>query len=359
MKKLINKLLIVFLSLFFLAPVVSADDDRYKNRGLKQQVKKLEQQVSKLKRKVKRLSAQKFDVDCSAGELVSDALASASKSAASVTINFTGVCVDNLHITRSNVTIKGESLADEIQSPDGISITVFVENAASSVILESFTLSGGEVLLGCDDSSNVVARNMEFRDAATGVAGVAGGSCVIINASFQNFTGAAAAAINAGSVILSGDVTVENSFGVVATRSGSITLSNLLFNDPIQNFDPNGVVIRNNLFGLVVTANGSAEIAGTTFENNTLSGVNIERGGAAFFNAGNIITNKIRNNGSDGVFVNRLSIVEFQDDTNQITNNNGFGVNCLQPSVFTPFLGSPGDVSGNGSGDISVDCNTE
>jgi hypothetical protein len=349
---------------------------------------------------------QNVSVDCTAGQSIQDAIDNAPVNLP-LQIGIQGTCTEAVTINRDGVSLNAQSPGDGIRAP-GPNYTPLTLNGATHVNLGQLTLTGGQNGLQAFDGASFSAFGLDVSGAGAGVT-IGNGSTGSLNnvtiehsgqvglglgdgASVQVFGGTISdsgidgvqldgghaqlnnldvtrsgfqgVAVGIGSTAELNNTTVEYSTatGVHAFIGGSVGIGN---GSLIQYNGQGGVVAHAgavNLAGADIANNRGAGVStfdggrvnmqnGTIIENNTGDGVTIFGGGAVSMQGPNFI----RNNAGDGVHVRDTSIALFGDlpSANQIVGNGGWGVVCDGPPAVAQMTGPPGNVSGNGAGQVN------
>jgi len=158
-------------------------------------------------------------VNCNLGERITDALV---VPAVALTIEISGICEEDVHVLRSNVTLRGTD-----PSMDGIrpalddvlnqALNLFGVN---TILIENLKITGGRMGIGINYSFGVTLRNclIEENDFAGVIAGTASGSIVLEDTVIRN-NGTRGIWVTNGSNLICRRCTIEN-------HSTAIKLSN-------------------------------------------------------------------------------------------------------------------------------------
>jgi parallel beta helix pectate lyase-like protein len=137
-------------------------------------------------------------------------------------------------------------------------------------------------------------------------------------------------------------------------------------------------VADNSVHGIWVYGGGTAFVdGGATIASNANNGIHVQDGGAVLVQGTSIISGNggpgifsesgdvrigdfdgpatIQNNGNNGVLLWTNSVAKFNNVSNQIINNGGWGILCSGAPSNPLIYGAVGTVSGNAAGQIS--CN--
>jgi hypothetical protein len=354
---------------------------------------------------------QKLAVDCAAGESIQQAIDSAPVNLP-LLIAINGTCTEAVTIGRDNVTLVAVSPGDGIQSP-GPNVAPLSLNGATHISLGQLTLTGGQNGLQAFNGASFGAFGLHVTGATSGIligngsigslneltidhssqdglslgdggsVQVSGGTIsdsgvdgVQLDGAHAQLTdvdvtrsGFQGVEVSTGSTAELNNTTVEysTSTGVIAFIGGSVSIGN---GSQIQHNGQGGVIanagavtlagadIANNRGGGVSTFDGGHVNMqnDTIIENNTGDGVTVSGGSAASIQGQNFI----RNNTGDGVHVRDTSIALFGILTgpNQIVGNGGWGIFCdVGPPAVAQMSGTPGNVSGNGPGQVNCPSN--
>lgn len=346
-----------------------------------------------------------FVVDCGRGQRVADALAQATQSTNRVTIKISGICRENLIITRDSVTLEAlESGAGFAATAPSVALTL----KGRRIVLRGLTLTGGNVGLLAINGSQFFANNLRVSGARTGVQlygnttggidastvenntegiWVGMGSSLSLGSSIvRNNQSIGIQAGQANITLASGTVISGNKGGgALAGSGGTIVIwdSRIEQNDgPGVNVTGGtvsvaggGVISDNNGPGVLVEGSGHLDLAkwdqlaGPQVINNQAGGVVVSNGGSVTAASGAVIESNqgiglelrgassanlygatIRGNTKYGVVLRATSVAYF--NSTSITGNGWPGLRCI-PTIpmTTPVVAQiTGQVvvSGNG-----------
>ena len=313
-------------------------------------------------------------VDCSRGQTIADALKQGDSRKPLVVI-VRGTCSEFVMITRSDVTLRGQSIEDSVVSGPGTSAPAILIQA-DRVNLEQMTVTGGAngvVLSGPFGASmtHVVVRDPSSGSAvlvrAGGDLGVSACTLTQANIGLQLQRGGSARVFsdteirdndNAGvfagvnSTVNVGDgskVTGNGGHGIEVQTGSQANISNseIAYNQTgVLVSGPSGASIgggksihHNREHGVLAQAGAVLSVYGTTVEHNGQIGV-FGYLGATVVMGGNEITD----NGGTGVFCMNDCTLQISGD--RITRNGETGVSVLRRSTLIA-LEPPTDASGN------------
>jgi hypothetical protein len=295
--------------------------------------------------KSKAKDTAEITVDC-ATDTVTAALESVAVTTP-VTITIIGTCEESVFILRDHVTLVGNTPADGI-APAGADPAVFAVGA-SQISLQSLTLTGGSIGLGCVNGSVVHASEITVSGATfAGVLAQDGGFCEIANSTIDDSTIGILSKSNGDVLVLSSVIENNDFAGVLASTNGALTLT-ATFGGVIP------VTLRNNARGGSVSMGSTIELGNAIIEDNDDDGLSISAGGTFMINVGS--TAIIRRNGGDGLSFSPNTSAFFFSTDFDIINNVGFGVNCdagdnRPPRGNVSISGTPSTLAGNnGDGD--------
>lgn len=315
--------------------------------ALQQQIDALQSQVDNLTAAIS-LEPIEMYVDCSAGDTVNGAISSAGGLPNSLIITISGTCSESVIITRSNITLVGENPSDGISG----FYSVLASRGASHIEVESMTLGGGSIGLGCFSGATVTARNVNIVNSNTGVMALHGGNCDISDSTIiDNSTGLI---VGNGSQVWLRGVDVTNSVASVTNSdTGAIVHTSSNLNLDRSPTDSSPTTISKFYRGFQIVSNGSVELSQAIIEGNTADGIFVSSGGSVFVTSSANVA--IRNNGRHGISIGNLANAILSGVVN-ISNNDGFGLECIGTYAIS-YAGNSPTYSGNGFGPIRSDCN--
>lgn len=259
-----------------------------------------------------------MDVDCGAGDTITDAIAMFNGSA-SLTLNISGACNEAVIIERSNVHLRG---VGDSASISGVASAVRAGRGASGIVIENLRLSSPVMALGCIDNAQVYGINLELVDSARGVVALEGGMCRIDDSLIANNSQGATVLRN-GVVTIRGSDLLSNGTGANVLTGGSLTLAgsgSSVVNPGTGQTRVSGSAGN----GLSAFGGGTLSLENVDIANNGLAGVSIRTGSTLYFEAG---TPVIRDNGGPGLILSDLSTVSVSTTGTLITGNDA-GVVC-------------------------------
>ena len=210
------------------------------------------------------------------------------------------------------------------------------------------SLVGGNIGLLCNQSSSVIASDLNVSQAFIGISAGNGSSCYIIDSVVElNSNGLTSTA--AGMEFIGGSVT-DNTFGAVIGPAGAIAFRSDDINTGYTTSTP---VISNGVFGIYIV-NGTASLLDVVIENNQ-TGVQINAGG--FLNIGAPNISVIIQNNNTGIFVSNLSSMFFVPGPQlQILNNSVVGIACQVTTNASFNLIDNSNINFSGNGTNITDC---
>ena len=163
-------------------------------------------------------------VDCNAGDRIRVALA---RPAVELTIEITGICVEDVEILRKNVTLRGTSpLTDGIRpAPDGLKRQVITVFGTNSISIENLNLAGANNGIGVNASFGVFVTNCLIEDNS--FAGVIAGTASAVRVRDTVITSTAIPPPDRGIWVTNGSnmictrCTIENHERGILLRHGS------------------------------------------------------------------------------------------------------------------------------------------
>jgi hypothetical protein len=342
----------VATALFGIANVAIAEEDEadatsfsqveIKIKRLKKRVKQLETEVTDLRF---RTLPNEVTVDCSAGDTINGILDAHTETLGALTIRVSGVCAEQVAITRSHVTLQGVNGAT-IQQQPGVGTSVIVARGAGDVYVSDLRLVDGFSGALVTKGAHAVFSNVTIEAADNGVTVVDNGVADITGSAIRNTIQGIYAA-RGGVASVSNSVIENNTTGVLAFKAGTINLTSIL---PDQSIGV-GTVVRNNTTGGVARSGGMIDLSDTRIEANRGVGLLADSGSAiqmfaSFNETGNLITG----NTNFGILLQKNSSLVINSSIfPQAITGNGFGVQCIgNPSYIVPagFVVS-GNINGN------------
>lgn len=272
-------------------------------------------------------------VNCSAGQTISGALASAPASKP-VTIIVTGTCAESVTITRDDVTLQGANPSSGIKASSGTLLTL---EEAHRILLQQLQLTGGSSGLFADLGSSFQATNLVLTNQTFGITATGSSAGTISGSTVTNSTSQGIVA--SGGYLIVNNCVVEKSRGdgIVADNSGSMIVNNS--------------TIEDSAWAGVHAAHGSYIDLGqkkiVTITNSGQDGVAANTGGSVTIHRASI-----RGNGSAGVRAYWGGSIDIRSAL--IVDNAGDGV-AADSGIVNIQGTSPSEnvtISGNGDGII-------
>lgn len=268
--------------------------------------------------------AEVFNVNCNAGDSITDAIAGAS---AGDEIIVVGTCNEAVTITIDNLSIDGQGL---------------------TVVDADSTLPPKPVIL-IDGARGVEIKGLEVRNGLFGVSLQKGAHVSLIDVVSSQSQVMGINAIEK-SLVSVHDVTIVDAevHGVNIMEAsnlkvtGSLSVSNsAVFSINMQDgsvltADNASILLNNNLFGLHISVGSSAFVNESTIEanENALIGVAVDNGSKLFMFSSQMQAN---NNGLDGIDCNINSNVDFDAASSLSANDNGRNGISLEDTTFNVF----------------------
>lgn len=303
-------------------------------------------------------------VDCDQGDTITDAL-TAGKFGSPLIIIIRGTCVENITITRDDVTLRGldPGLSRIVGAPNpGIDENPVSILGAERTIIERLTISGGQNVAGIGGTTGfftirdcIVEDNDRFgilvaqgahgridstiirRNGQDGIIAF-GGFARIYNSEIRENAGNGIRVANNGKAAigiappnLPGPNTIESNGGEGIQVDGS-SHARIDLNTIASNAD----------VGVAVTNGSSADVSNNRIESNGATGFRASDGSSATL-AGNLIAsnNAIAGFSSGGIGVNAANIR--LTGANEVRENIGHGILVIQGSL-TMDGGAPADL---------------
>jgi hypothetical protein len=329
------------------ADAVSFPQVETKIKKLKKRVKQLETEVTDLRF---RTLPNEVDIDCSAGDTINGILDAHKETTGMLTIRVSGVCAEQVVITRSNVTLQGISGATIQQQVDTGFTGVTVSGGADHVYVSDLRLVEGFTGALVTKGAHAVFSNIVFEASDNGVTVIDNGVADITASTIRNNTQGIYAA-RGGVASVSNSVIEQNTVGVLAFKAGTINLTSVL---PDQSIGI-GSIVRNNTTGGVARSGGMIDLSDSRIEANRGVGLLADSGSAiqlfaSFNETGNLITG----NTTFGILVQKTgSLVVNASIFPQTITLNGFGIQC---NANSGYIVPPGfAVTGNTNANV-VNC---
>lgn len=278
-------------------------------------------------------------VDCSVGDRITDALETP---AIALTIEISGICVEDVEIQRTNVTLRGtDPMIDGISSdPEGPMRQALTVRNVSMINVENLKLTGAYIGIGINDSFGVYLRNCRLED----------------NAFAGAIVGTASGSISFTDTVVTAPSATSPNRGIWATNGSSATCNDCTIRDYQDAFIAStgalmvvyGGSITATRFALQVVANSTSVVYDATLDGRilmfdssavTLSGV---------FQGSSVGSNVISNGStlfarwgttlSGDTWVNEFANVVLEDGSsisNDMTCRSGGDAYCDDPLAAT------------------------
>ena len=348
----------VAASLLGLANVAAADDaeaDAVSFSQVETKLKRLRKRVNQLETEVTdlrfRTLPNEVDVDCTAGDTINGILDAHTETTGLLTIRVSGLCTEQVVITRSNVTLQGISGATIQQPVDTGYSGVTVSGGADHVYVTDLRLVEGFTGALVTKGAHAVFSNIIFEASDNGVTAVDNGVADITGSVIRNNAQGVYAA-RGGVVSVSNSVIEQNTVGVLAFKAGTVNLTLPFFDRQSIGV---GSIVRNNTTGGVARSGGMIDLSDTRIEANRGVGLLADSGSAihlfaSFNETGNIITG----NTNFGILVQKTgSLVINASVFPQTITLNAFGIQC---NANSGYIVPPGFVvTGNTNANV-INC---
>jgi len=268
--------------------------------------------------------AQTRNVDCGAGETIANALQGRP---GTLTLIITGVCNENVTVTRDDVTLVAGAGGGTVNGADPSADTITV--SADRVRIDGLEVTGGNSGINAIGAGNLKIENCDVHNAGRYGILIGGGSKATIH-----------------------DCTVQSNgrIGIAISGSAAATVTS----STISSNTRDGILILGGYGQIGVNDRFDAAL-GNTISNNGGPGITVLTGGSA-----QLVANTISGNGTDpaqarfGISVGQASANIHGGNT--ITGNNGHGVSVNASSVsiggtaVATIVGLPVvTISGNGT----------
>ena len=199
--------------------------------GIKHRVEALEAKVSQMQEQLLNITDPtmplNINVNCNAGEAVSDALAMGQSTIRPLFIHIEGVCEESVFIGRDNVNLGGMSREDGIQAPNygGFAVTIY---GASMVRLGNLTISGGGIAsLG---GASYEANGITVEGAYIALSADKGAYGILRNVTIQNSSWGVYATSAAHLIVIDSQIN-GNDWGVNASGGGTLKVEGSTIED--------------------------------------------------------------------------------------------------------------------------------
>lgn len=267
-------------------------------------------------------------VDCGAEQTITDALQTAG---VPLTITVIGTCVENVRISRDDVTLIGQPGATVDGSAASTVNTITV--LANRVVIDSLKVTGGRNGITAAGAARLMVRNCTVQNAGNNGISFFQGSGTVDGCVIQQNTVANGVRVESGAVTVINSTIAGNGGGVTVTNGGSARIGVTDTGSPGPN------TIQGNVRGgVTVDLGASAIVTGNTISGNGVtggfSGGVAVTGGSTAQLSGNLITQ----NAGAGVLV-IASTITIGASTGDTISANGPSGDGNQGGVFA-FLGS-------------------
>lgn len=275
----------------------------------------LQNQIDALQAQVNALSSGsvgpiELDVECGIGESVNDALNSVAGNDSEVIVSVSGLCLEDVIITRDDVTIRGLDASSKIQGTFAVS----ARRGAARINVESITLTGAYAALSCFSGASVTATNVIMENSGRGVLSFFQGSCVIIDSLITDNNQGVTIGDNSN-IYLQGSVVEGSNQGANVWGNSSLSADASSLNATST--------FRNNNLAVQVFSNGAFRAVRLEVVNNSV-GVQILANSSLFMenNASVYIA------GNDRAGLNLADMSSAIINSGLIIENNGIGISC-------------------------------
>jgi len=265
-------------------------------------------------------------------------------------ISVTGICNENIDITKFGITIDGNNSA-EIHASDATKPAVLIR--ANQVIVRKFhSIQGGQDGVYVATSiGSIIFNNTIQSNGRTGVYVFSGGAPTInANTITNNVSSGILVLGNGYAFITNNTITNNPGDGIYVTESSAARIG---FSSPSQTTASPNTITLNGGDGIVVTRASNGWIVGNTISDNVGNGVTVEKSSHAGISA-----NTIDHNGVDGIWVGQGSGANLGTDTGTgifdapnttNTNNTNRGLECSDGGYIDGRLGTLNGVNGKKS----------
>lgn len=249
-------------------------------------------------------------VDCGIGESISDALNSVAGNDSEVVVNVSGLCLEDVIITRDDVTIRGTNASSKIQGTFAVS----ARRGASRINVENITLTGAYAALSCFSGAAVTATNVTLENSARGVLSFFQGSCNVIDSLIAGNNQGLTVGDNSN-INLQGSVVENSNTGANVYGNSSLSTSASSLNATST--------FRNNRLAMQVYSNGALRPVNLEVVNNDV-GVRIFGNSTLFMESNSNVY--IGYNDQTGLYFGNMSSSII--NSGLIIENNGIGISC-------------------------------
>lgn len=267
--------------------------------------------------------AGEMKVNCDEGDSIQKAIDAAAGSAAPKIINLTGSCIEDLLISRDNVSILGDGNA--------VISGRIVVRGADGVTIRNLTVTGSRVGLSTS-VSRVFLTNVHFiGNEGNGIVISGGGAIFLRNGSIAHNTGGVGLLVGNGHAgLIDTEVFSNQDDGILVSANGSLSMSGGSVHSHYTgsgiiarqgaNVELGGTDVSGNLFtGVAVTMGSTAAIYDSTINSNTELGLLVSENSTVEVGGGELF-----DNGVYGALAGSHSILRLIDT--QVHGNHEHGV---------------------------------
>ena len=299
-------------------------------------------------------------VDCGSGQTISAALAQAAAHTGMVRITVSGVCNENLNVTRPRTTIIGAGPGATIQGVAGPPV-VQVSGAPLFLVLSNLAITGGQTAVSVGSGAHVELLNVTLTGHVNGVSIANRGAARLVNTTIDAPAGPGIAVDvrNGAFVSIAGGAIRNHTNYALQLQNGAVAdVGNTEITGNQNGGGPGSIRGAVGLYG-----GSSLRLTGTTITGNTGNGVFVAMGSVLYLENGVTISGNTGHgiSASDGAVVGKFFVV-----TNvHINANGGYGISCSAPPALAHLYGFPSipgagqqpiDTAGNGWGGIGATC---
>jgi len=324
-------------------------------------------------------------VDCGSGDLLADALAAAAVHPGPVTIGLTGMCPENVVISRDDLAVYAASAGAGIESPAG-STGALISLDGSRIMLQNLTLDGnGTAYTGLMalPGSSFVAFGLAITENRFGVVIDQGASGRVSNSSVEQSTlngievegdlalqltdvldsGGAGVRVEGQVDIFEGTLGTNGGAGLWVYRGGRAELESTTISGNGRGgvsaelgstvLVIGGAVSANGGAGVRLTLGSEAELDRLTVEGNTADGIVVEHASVLRLAGSSSDLTSVKANGSSGIRLTDTSVVSANGF--EITANGVYGLQCNDVPSSAQVSGTftAASVFGNTSGNVT------
>ncbi len=357
------------LSSFIICGLSSAAFSENNKKVTQEEFKALKKKVRKLKKSVNQLEQdlssvldaqlpESVNINCDAGDSISTELTRYVNSSSPLTLNISGTCIENIVVSRSNVTFNGTDASAGLEALDPNIALFAVSRGAGNIQVNDLNFNGGLYGLIAAKGSQLSINRSDISLATFGVVSVDSSSVEVSQSRIHDNTNSGVLANINGTMTIRDNTTVElNATGVVSQTGGTVYLTSTRSDGS----SGTGVTITANNTGIAAASGSIVQVRDSSVSGNSNVGFYIVTNSVLHFlttenGSGNTISNQ-----NIGIYSLKNTSVTFADTNNTFNNNSTFALYCHPTTAYMVSNGPgtlPGAFSGNGPGGASdvINC---